>query len=196
MADRSHGQSQCDESFVEGSRRHDLVYDRRTIFLHWLTAILIVLLWTIGQTVDWFPRGAPRIAARSTHILLGATLFCVLCIRIQWRALHGTRLPLAHQGLMGRLAKLTHYALYGLLVATVLLGLANVWVRGDSFFGLFSVPKFDPDNKELKSLVEDLHATAANTLVIVAGLHALAALLYHFALRDGVLRRMLPGRGR
>ena len=38
-------------------------YDSRTITLHWLTAVLVVGLWTLGETIDFFPKGAPRIAA-------------------------------------------------------------------------------------------------------------------------------------
>ena len=79
-----------------------------------------------------------------------------------------------------------------MLLAVLLLGIANVWVRGDSIFGLFTVPKFSPD-QELRHRVEDLHETAANIVLIVAGLHALAALAHHYFMRDGVLKRMLPG---
>ena len=32
----------------------------------------------------------------------------------------------------------------------------------------------------------------ANTILILAGLHAAAALFHHYVLRDGVLHRMLP----
>ena len=84
--------------------------------------------------------------------------------------------------------------LYLLLVATVLLGIANAWIRGDTLFMLVKIPAFDPGNTALKGFVEDLHSWAANTLLIVAGLHAAAALLHHFALKDDILRRMLPRR--
>jgi cytochrome b561 len=40
----------------------------------------------------------------------------------------------------------------------------------------------------------ELHGTAANIILIVAGLHAGEALVHHFLLRDHVLRRMLPSR--
>jgi cytochrome b561 len=33
---------------------------------------------------------------------------------------------------------------------------------------------------------------AANAIMIVTALHAVAALFHHYVLRDGVLRRMLP----
>jgi cytochrome b561 len=54
------------------------------------------------------------------------------------------------------------------------------------------VPAFDPANKALRHLIGDWHALAANAILILAGVHAAAALFHHFILRDGVLRRMLP----
>jgi cytochrome b561 len=169
-----------------------LRYDRTTILLHWLTAILITLLWTIGQIIDWFPKGTPRISARSTHILLGAALLCVAFVRIIWRVNHGAQLPAAQPGWNGVLAKVTHKALYVLIIATLLLGVLNVWARGDKFFGLFAFPKLLAGGDDFKSTVEDLHALSANILGGLACLHALAALGHHFLKRDGVLRRMLP----
>ena len=167
-------------------------YDRTTILLHWLTAILVVLLWTIGQTIDWFPRGTPRVGARSTHILLGLVLLCVVAARIRWRSRYGRRLPMVPPGPVGYLAKVVHYGLYVVVAATLVLGVTNVWVRGDTLFNLVTVPKLDPTNKGLKETVENLHALAANSLLILAALHAVAGLWHHFAIRDGVLRRMLP----
>jgi cytochrome b561 len=168
-------------------------YDRLSIVLHWATALLVVSLWVLGQLIDDFPRGAPRVVARSVHITLGVTLIFVLLARVAWRTSAGRRLPPAHQGWPGYLARSVHVGLYILVAAALVLGVANVWVRGDSYFGLFSVPKFDPGNDHLKDTVEDLHSTLANTVLIVAGLHAAMALVHHFVLRNGVLRRMLPG---
>jgi cytochrome b561 len=170
-------------------------YDRTSILLHWVTAVLVVLLWVIAQIIDDFPKGPGRVSARSVHITLGVILLLVLLVRMLWRSGSGRRLPIAHTGWLGYLGKTVHYLLYLLLGAVLLLGIANVWVRGDSYFGLFTVPKFDPGNTELKETVENLHETVANILLIVAGVHAAAALVHHFVLRNGVLRRMLPGGG-
>lgn len=35
-------------------------YDTRTIALHWTTAVLVLVLWIIGQTDDFIPKGAPH----------------------------------------------------------------------------------------------------------------------------------------
>jgi cytochrome b561 len=87
-----------------------------------------------------------------------------------------------------------HWVLYGLLVGTVLLGLSNTWVRGDTIFNLFTVPAFSPGDRALRKTVEGWHSTSANLLLIVAVLHAAAALLHHFVLHDTVLQRMLRRR--
>ena len=169
-------------------------YDRRTIALHWLTALLVISLWLLGQTIDWFPKGSPRAIARSTHIALGVGLAFVLIRRIWWRLADGVHMKVAGSNAFDTIATWTHKGLYLLLVGTVLLGIANAWVRGDTLFMLLKIPAFDPGNTALRESVEDLHSWAANSLLIVAGLHAAAALLHHFVLKDDILRRMLPRR--
>lgn len=171
-------------------------YDRGTIILHWVTAALVGLTWTLGQCIDFFPKGAPRTAARSVHILIGATLVLLLVARLAWRIGWGRRLPPAGSGALARTATYTHVVLYMLLAATLLLGVANAWIRGDTITGLFKIPSLAPGDDVLKALVEDWHGTAADVVVAVAGLHAVAGLYHHFRLRDGVLRRMLPMRDR
>jgi cytochrome b561 len=169
-------------------------YDRRTIVLHWVTAVLVVLLWGIAQVIDLFPKGPPRIAVRSVHIVLGVLLGVVLLMRIAWRTGSGRRLPPANQGVMGYLAKAVHIGLYVVVVSVVLLGISNAWARGDSLFSLWKIPKLYPDIQQLKPTIENLHGTFANVLLILAGAHALVAIVHHFILRDGVMRRMLRSR--
>ena len=83
-----------------------------------------------------------------------------------------------------------HYLLYLLLITVVLLGIFNAWVRGDSYFGLFKVPAFDPGNKALREEIGNLPGTIASVILMLAALHASAGLAHHFLWRDGVLRRM------
>lgn len=164
-------------------------YDDTTIRLHWLSAALVLILWLLGETVDWFSRGDPRVFARSTHIALGMVLALLLAWRIVWRMTRGRRLPAAELGRMHMASTLVHFALYGLLVCAVVAGIANVWVRGDNIFNLFTVPAFDPGNRDLRGRVEELHETFANALLILALFHA-AAGAWHYLRRDGIMARM------
>jgi len=171
-------------------------YDTRTVCLHWLTAGLVIILWCLGQTIDWFPRGVPRIFARSTHISLGAVLALVLLTRIWWRLTGGEHLTALGSRTVQSLAKAMHMALYLVLLAAVILGVANTWVRGDNLFNLYKIASVAPGNKALRASVEDYHAFAANLLLILAGLHAAAGLAHQYILKDGTLNRMLPTRTR
>ena len=165
-------------------------YDRTTIALHWATATSVVVLWIIGQTADWIPRGPVKTGYWSVHVVLGFVLAGVLVWRIAWRAGGGRRLPAADPGALHGLAKLTHYLLYGLLLTVVVLGIANAFVRGYNLFDLVSLPQIG--DRALRRPITDWHGLAANILLGLAFFHAAAALVHHYVWQDGVLRRMLP----
>lgn len=169
-------------------------YDTRTIFFHWTTVVLVAAQWALAQVIDDFPRGMPRVAAKSTHIVLGLVIAAVLLGRVLWRATRGTRLPPADRGALHVVAKLTHWGLYGLLAAALLLGMFTAWAQGDSIYGMFKIPAYMPGNPDLGDQVAGVHGTVVTALLILAGVHAAAALVHQYVWRDGLLRRMLPRR--
>jgi cytochrome b561 len=169
-----------------------LRYDPVTIVLHWVTAALVVALWSIGQTVDVFPNGPLRIDYRSLHIMFGAILTVVVLGRLAWRLARRVDLPPIDDGLLLVIARVTHWTLYALLVVTVGFGVPYAWARGDSIFNALTIPQMVPGDRALAHQIGDWHALAANALLIVACVHAAAALFHHYILRDETLRRMLP----
>jgi cytochrome b561 len=126
------------------------------------------------------------------HIAFGAILGVVLPARLAWRLTRHRSLPPIDHGLLLVIARVTHWLLYALLLTAVGLGVGYEWVRGDAIFNLFTVPAYDPGNRALVQQVGGWHALATNTILIVAGVHAAAALFHHYILRDATLRRMLP----
>ncbi len=52
----------------------------------------------------------------------------------------------------------------------------------------------DSTDKSPGETIEDLHALAANTLLVLAFVYATTALVLYVVCKDGVLRRMLPMR--
>lgn len=167
-------------------------YDARTIAFHWATVVLVALQWGIAQVIDYFPQGAPRVAAKSTHIMIGLLVVAVVLARVLWRATKGRRLPAADRGVLHAVAKLTHWGMYGLLVTVLLLGMFTAWAQGASLYGLYKLPAYMPGHPDLGDQVAGVHGTAVTILLILAGLHSVAALIHHFVSHDGVLRRMLP----
>jgi len=167
-------------------------YDGVTISLHWITALLVVVLWVIGQTADSLPKGALQSAYWSTHVVLGFTLVFVVLYRVGWRLTSGRGLPRVGPVPLHVLAKATHYGLYLGLAIVLVLGVANAFVRGYHIYDLFQLLQLG--DKASRRPITLWHGRAANVVLILAGLHALAALGHHYVLRDGVLRRMMPGR--
>ena len=168
-------------------------YDSRTIAFHWATLVLVAMQWTLAQVIDDFAKGAPRVAARSTHIMLGLVIAALVLGRVVWRATEGRRLPAADRGALHAVAKLTHWSLYGLLALALLLGMFTAWAQGDSIYGLFKLPDYMPGNPDFGDQVAGIHGTVVTILLILAGVHAAAALLHQYVWRDGLLRRMMPG---
>jgi cytochrome b561 len=167
-------------------------YDRTTIYLHWATAGLVVILWIIGQTADWFPDGPFNTDYWSIHVVLGFGLAVVVAWRIVWRAFKGRRLPAADAGALRVLAKATHYGLYLLLLTVIVLGITNAFVRGYNLFDLASLPQIG--DRALRKPITHWHGLAANVLLALAVLHAAAALFHHYFIRDTVLGRMSAAR--
>lgn len=171
-----------------------LQYDPRTRALHWVTALAVIVLWGGAHAIDWFPKGPLRVDARSVHIVVGVLLVAITSYRITWRQTRG--LVIAHdRSLADKLAATVHFALYALIAATLALGVANAWVRGDSLFGLAKIPAFGSyDAASRHALSEQIvgwHKLGANLILILAAGHAAAALFHHFVLRDSLLKRMI-----
>jgi len=167
-------------------------YDPTTIWLHWTTVGLIAVLWLIGQTADWMPRGPVRTGLWSVHVVLGLTTGAVLLTRVAWRVHFGRVLPPADTGFLSAIAKVTHYTLYALLVAVVVLGIVDALYRGFNLFGVWSLPQLGTGDAATRRSINGWHELAANLTVVVACLHAAAALVHQYAWRDRLLDRMKP----
>jgi cytochrome b561 len=176
-----------------GDRR--LHYDRTTIMFHWITALLVVLLfgsaWLWNNTPrDW--HWHPPLEA--LHVSFGILFAVVLVARVGWRLWRGRRLQAADAGVAGWASKTLHFALYLLLALQAALGFGLRWMQGEtfSFFGLFAIPDPFTPARQIAHFLEPLHNYVGWTIVILAGGHAAAALIHHFLLRDRVLGRMVP----
>ena len=168
--------------------------------LHWLTVALVLLAWLLGEFGDAFPKGPARAGALYAHNSAGLAVLAVLALRVLWRAVDTP--PPPEKTMFGAwldlAARLAHYALYALLIAAPVVGIVLQFARGDALpvFGLFEIASPWPADRAFARSVKGVHELLANALVILAALHAAAALMHHFVLRDRTLTRMLPGAGR
>lgn len=165
---------------------------------HWATVAAIIVVYGVTYLEAFFPRGsAGRATIWWTHISVGLVIVPLVLARLAARAIGPVPPPSAALSRPVHLASLVaHVLLYLLLVATPVVGVYLAFLRGDavSFFSLFTIPAPIGVDRTLARSVKDVHETLANALVILATLHAAAALAHHFVFKDDVLLRMLPER--
>ena len=166
-----------------------------TIVLHWITALLVVTQIALGILHAQASDAEMRHAVLAAHRSLGVVIWYLVIGRLAWRLL-GMRL-VAFPASMSRWqqwgARLSEWALYGLLLAQPVTGLAADVLRGRPFnlFGIQVSPLIAPD-KVWAAAAEGLHTLGAYSLVALVLVHAGAAILHRVIADDGVLDSMLP----
>jgi cytochrome b561 len=163
--------------------------------IHWLTALFVICGWSIGQFGQYL--GAYDRIGFFVHITLGECVIALLILRLFWRAANPP--PPVEPTPLGFLVKaaahLTHAALYTLLLVVPILGIIVHLKRGHALpiFGFFEFSSPWPTDRPLARSILTVHYYLANTLIVLAGFHACAALVHHWLWRDRTLVRMLPG---
>jgi cytochrome b561 len=166
-------------------------------FVHWVTALFVIAGWLLGTFLDDIPKGSARSLGLVAHMTLGQCVFALVIVRLVWRFTNPP--PAPEKTRFGRpleyLARLNHYALYALLVAVPLLGVIGQLRRGNALpvFGLWEFASPWPADRALSRTILRVHGYLADTLLILACVHAVAALIHHYVFRDRTLSRMLPG---
>jgi cytochrome b561 len=165
--------------------------------LHWLIVALLVVQFATAWTMPHIGRGTRPEGLISLHLSFGVLILIVAMTRLAWRLTHPVPLltdnvpPWQH-----RAAQTLHVLLYAILVALPVMGWANANARGweVGLFGIVPLPRIMAEQSRLGMALGDVHANFAIILLVLVGLHVLAALYHHVMLRDRVLLRMLPER--
>jgi len=120
----------------------------------------------------------------------------LLVARLAWRIVNPSPpLELTRWGRLSQAAaKVGHYVLYALLLLVPFAGIMVQLKRGHRLpiLGLAEFGPPWPADRATAGKIIRAHEFLANALLILAGLHALAALIHYYALRDRTLARMLP----
>ncbi len=163
--------------------------------LHWLTALLILVIVPVGLVMTRLDGGPLQDRLFTLHESTGITILVLTVLRFLWRIGHGapthsTALAPIEVAASGAV----HWLLYALLILMPVSGYIFV-VAGDfpiTWFDLFQVPRFLAKDEALSKLGETAHLTLQYAVYGAVGLHVAAALHHHFFKRNDVLSRMLP----
>ena len=163
--------------------------------LHWLVVVLILATGLIGLLMGDMRASPTKVQVYALHKSLGLTILALAVLRLGWRLAAGAPATLTGTPRwQARLASVTHWLLYALLLAIPFSGWAFNSAAGYplQWFGLFNLPALVGRDADLRVTVRDLHEALFWSLVAVTVLHAAAALYHHAVLRDATLARMLP----
>lgn len=172
------------------SRYHPLL-----VTLHWLLAVLIVAMLCVGffLAAGMSNNDPQKIGVLLLHMAGGMLILALMALRLIVR-LRTSRPPNATTGYprLDRLAPITHYGFYVLVLLMVATGYATaILARLNRSVFQGSGDPLPPDFAVYPTFV--VHATLAALLAGFVILHVLAALFHQFVLKDGLLRRMLFG---
>jgi cytochrome b561 len=160
--------------------------------LHWLMAIMVLAMLFIGVTMvsTLKPRFLTLIAI---HKPLGIAILLLALFRLGIRLRRGAPpLPNDLPAIQVVAAKLSHLALYALLVAMPLIGWAMLSAGGYpiALFGSFHLPAIMPHDDRLYSVLRTAHVVLAYAFFATILLHIAAALFHALIRRDDVFRAM------
>lgn len=167
-------------------------YSWQAMLLHWGQAVLVLWLLWLGWTMVDLPKGAERNAAYGLHKSLGLLALLLTLLRLLWRARHPAPAPLSG-GWEATLAKGVHHGLYVFLLLAPLTGYltSSFTPYAVKFFGI-ELPRTGWPDEGLNGAFKLLHWYFVWLGALLIGLHVVGA-LKHALLRDGTMRRMLPG---
>ncbi len=151
--------------------------------LHWLTVVLVLFNLLLPDGMNTWHRSMVRngmvtpeqVSGANIHAYVGIAILILALLRLGMRYIQGVPAsPPAEPAIFKVAAMAAHFALYGLLIALPLTGIAAY------YFGYGGAG--------------DLHADVLKAILwALIALHVLGALVHQFYWKTNVLRRMTIG---
>jgi len=177
-------------------------YGATAIMLHWLLAAALVGIFLVGLYMTNLPFSVQRLKLYNWHKWAGVTILALSVLRLVWRVSHRPpALPAAMASAMPRWQHIahhgTHHLMYALFFIVPLVGWAYSSAAGFPivWFGVLPLPSFMPVSPELAAAIKPWHQITAYALAALVVLHVAAVVKHQLIDRDGLIWRMLPGRG-
>ncbi len=165
-----------------------------TISLHWIMAVGLIAMYFLGDYMvgldyyDKWYKDAPEI-----HKGVGFIIGVLMMLRLLWNQMQEKPQHLDPNTVrMNWMASAAHYMFYLLVFVLVVSGylISTAKGQGIEVFGLFEIPALLPDDKDRGELAGDIHEILGVGFMLLVVVHALAALVHHFFMKDRTLKRM------
>lgn len=166
-------------------------YGSVAITIHWLTAIIILMLFATGLLAAGQADPDAKLALVRFHVPLGMAVLVLTLLRIVWWWVADRRpdLPADQPGWQKFMAIGVHFALYAVILLLASSGIATLVLSGalPAIIAGTALP-------DLETVLPRLvHGVAGKLMLGLLALHIGAALYHQFVRRDHLLARMGVG---
>src|SRR5690606_26480954 len=141
-----------------------------SIFLHWLTVLLVLGLLVVGLVMTELPNSAFKVKVYALHKSIGLTVLGLTVLRLLWRLFAGTPAPVpGTPRWQNALTQMTHGFLYVMLLMMLLSG----WLYISYFFfplkylGWFNVTILSVRDDGLNPLIFIINTWSYILLILV-----------------------------
>lgn len=174
---------------TDAESRYGLV----SVLNHWLAAVMVILMLTIGLYFHDMPKGEQLDYWKGLHVSLGIVFFLFLAFRVLWRLAVTPPEALKQARYLQIAAKAVHHLLLAGIAIMIISGPLLIWTKGYPLrlFDILSIPSPLGKMETLHEIFEEVHKITSRVLLVLIILHVLAALKHAWIDRDTTLQRML-----
>lgn len=166
-------------------------YSKRMVIVHWLTLILLVAAWFLGESVHDLRKSeeGATLVGYIAHALVGGAVLLLTVMRLLFRSKDGVPAPLGNT-LMDKVAKGIQHLMYMVLFLLPVSGMMQVLTSDVSKALLAGDASLLPQ-KFTGVAAHEVHEVLVTVLIVLAALHILGALKHQFIAKDGLMERMM-----
>ena len=173
-------------------------YGWLSIALHWFTAVAVIVLLFLGDTISTVEDMEARQDAVLLHTSVAMTSYVFLWARVILRFVSGHPGPLPRQqGVFYAIGKYTHFALLIAIAVMLISGPLMVWFGGAGIgvWGWFTIPTPFGENLAIRDTLHTVHAWSAAIILILTLAHLVGVYKHTAFNQDGTFSKMLvPGK--
>ena len=170
-------------------------YDATAKLFHWFVVVLVGTQFISAWIMPDIRGNQSPPYLMSIHMSFGVTIIFVMLLRMAWRLTHPVpSLPNDMPRWQVRTAQAIHYAFYLLLFVIPFTGWAWASSRGWNIriFSIYDLPALTSHGSSIGHAAGQLHSLLATFVLLLIGLHVMAALYHYVMKKDGVMQRMFP----
>ena len=170
-------------------------YTNIAILLHWLMAVLIIILFALGWYMVDLPKGTPeRSEFFALHKSIGLTVAILALIRLLWYFSHPPpALPASIPLLQQKAANILHHLLYLMMFMQPFSGYISSSFSGykTKIWGI-PLPHWGWKDKAMNELFTNIHEVSSIILLVLIALHLIGVIIHLLPNRKRIFQRMLP----